>query len=279
MLSDWVILTLLAGVAGNIFSFVSRVSLKDNGDATTWAWTFEAIRLVVFIFIVIFDFKLQFNLQNLFVLLIVGLTEIISVFWYMKMHQYTQLSISTLIYRTRLVWIPIIMFIFYGEKLSYVEYLGMLITFLGLSIVVSPHKLFADKGMLYANGAAFATATNTIAQKMATPFASPSIIMIAMSLPSVILFPLIMKNTRKRLFAENRHRLGIKFLAVLANVFSSILFLKALTLGDVSKVNAIYQSMLILGVLGGIIFLKEKQDIFKKLLGSVITIIGVILLT
>lgn len=279
VIPTWVILAVLAGVAGNIFSFVSRLSLKDNGDATAWAWTFEATRLIIFIFLVFFDSRIQLNLNNLLILLAVGLTEVVSVYLYMKMHQFTHLSVSTLIYRTRLVWIPLITFIFFGEKLAFIEYVGILAIFLGLSIVVAPHKLFVDKGAVYANLTAFATAINTIFQKLATPFASASIIMLSMSLPSAILFPLLIKNPKKRLITENKDRLGIKFLAILANVFSAILFLTALKIGDVSKVNAIYQSMMILGVLAGIIFLKERQDIFKKLLGSVVTIIGVILLT
>lgn len=277
LITNWIILAALAGIFSNVFNFFSRLFLKDDGDATSWAWTFETIRLVIFVFLAIFDFKLQFNLNNFLILLAVGLSEFISVYLYMKMHQYYHLSISTIISRTRLVWIPVIALIFLGERLTNLEYLGIFLLFAGLSIVVAPNKLFVDKGAIYANLAAFVIAINTIFQKQATPFASISLIMVAMSLPSVILFPIFMKNAKKRLI--NTQQLFLKILAVLANVFSSILFLMALKLGDVSKANAVYQSMMILGVIAGIIFLNERKDIFKKLLGSIVTIIGVILLT
>jgi len=40
-----------------------------------------------------------------------------------------------------------------------------------------------------------------------------------------------------------------------------------------------YQGMMVLSVLGGIILLKERKDILKKLVGTAVTIVGVILLT
>lgn len=277
LITNWIILAALAGIFSNIFSFLSRFFLKDNGDSTAWAWTFETIRLIIFTSFIIFDFKFQFSLTSLLLLLAVGLTEFIAVYLYMKMHQHTHLSISTIIYRLRIVWVPIITFILFAERLTNLEYLGIILLFLGLSIVVAPHKLFVDKGAMYSGATAFFTGTNVIAQRMAIPFASVSMIMIAMSLPSVLLFPFFMKNPIKRLIKQTN--LPLKILAVLANVISSILFLIALKSGEVSKVNAIYQSMMILSVLAGIIILKERKDIFKKLLGSAVTIIGVVLLT
>ncbi len=279
MLPQWVILATLAGVGSNVFNFISRFLLKEKGDATTWAWTFETLRLIVFVILAIFDFRIQFNLHTLILLSLIGLTEVISVFLYMKMHQYSHLSISTILSRTRVIWIPILGFLFLGERLTNIEYIGIVILFLGLSIAVSPHKLFLDKGAIYANLASFVIAINTILQKQVLPYASIPVIMIFFSLPSVIIFPFLMKNPKKRLMDENRQHLIPKLIAVLVNAVASILLLIALKLGEVSRVNAVYQGMLIIGVLAGIIFLNERKDIFRKLLGTTVTIIGVILLT
>ena len=194
------------------------------------------------------------------------------------MHKFSHLSISTIISRTRLIWIPIIVFVVFAEKLKLTEYLGIAVLFLGLSIVVSPHKLFIDKGAIYANLAAFAIAINTIIFKLAIPYASSSLILVAFSLPSVILFPILMKNAKKRIFTESKKNLPIKLIRIFGNVASSYLLVWALQGGDVSRVNAIYQGMLIFSVLAGIIVLKERKDILRKLLGTAVTIIGVVLL-
>lgn len=279
MTSNWIALAVLAGLASNFFSFVSRVALKDDGDANAWAFLFEAIRLIIFLGLMVFDFSLKVEFQTFNLLFWVGFTEFLSVYLYMQMHKYSHLSISTIISRTRLIWIPVIAFIFFGEHLKMVEYLGIAILFAGLSVVIAPHKLFLDKGAIYANLAAFMIAINTILFKLAFPYASNSVILAAFCLPSVILFPLFMKNSVKRIIREGKKNFTFKMAGIFANIISSYLFIWALHFGEVSKVNAVYQSMLIFGVLAGIIFLKERENIFKKLLGSAMTVIGVILLT
>lgn len=179
MIPSWIILAALGGIASNFFNFVSRFALKDEGDSTAWAFFFEFTRLIIFIFLIFFDFSLKFEFKSFHLLFWVGFTEFISVYLYMKMHMYSHLSISTIISRTRLIWIPAIAFLFLGEHLKSVEYLGIIVLFVGLSIVVSPNKLFIDKGAIYANLAAFMIAINTILFKLAFPYASNSLILVA----------------------------------------------------------------------------------------------------
>lgn len=279
MIPIWVMLAVSAGIGSNVFNFFSRLILKNGGDSSAWAWTFELLRLIIFIPLVFFDYKFIFTFKSLLILLSIGLTEFVSIYLFMKMHQYSHLSISTIISRTRLVWVPLIAFLFFGERLTNMDYLGIGILFLGLSITVAPHKLFYDKGVIYANLAAFTVAILTVLIKQATPFASPPIIMIFFSLPSVILFPIFMKNPGKRLVTDNFTMLIPKLIATIINVIAMYLLILALNLGDVSKVNSLYQGMLVIAVLGGIILLKERQDIFRKLLGTAVTIIGILLLT
>lgn len=280
VIPEWVILAVLAGLGSNILNFFSRYILKDkDGDATAWAWTFEFLRLLFFLPFVFFDFKIDTSFKSLMILLSVGLTEFISVYFYMKMHKYTHLSISTILSRTRLIWVPVIAFLFFGERLSNLEYIGILILFFGLSIAVAPHKLFLDKGSFYANLAAFMIGVNTVLLKESVSYASTPVIMMFFSLPAVILFPIFMKNAKKRLIDQNLDRKLPKLAGVGANVIALFLLMAALRVGDVSRVNGLYQGMLVFGVLGGIILLKERQDIKRKLLGTAVTIIGILLLT
>jgi uncharacterized membrane protein len=67
--------------------------------------------------------------------------------------------------------------------------------------------------------------------------------------------------------------------AVGFNIISVYVFTAALRYGDSGKVTAVYQGMLVTSILAGIIFLKERSDIGKKLIGAAITIIGVIILS
>lgn len=279
MLPDWVILAALAGLGSNALNFFSRVILKKEGDSTSWAWFFETFRLFCFITLAFFDYRLVINLQSLNLLFWLGITEFISVYLYMKMHKYSELSISSIASRSRVIWIPIIAFLFFGEHLTTLEYLGIVILFLGLSVAISPKRFFIDKGVIYANLAAIVIAINTVLLKEAIPYASYSVIMIFYCLPSALLFPIFMKGAFKRIKSSIKINLHFKVLASMANITATYLLLMALSRGDVSRVNAVYQSMMIFAVLAGIILLKEKGGIVRKILGSVITIAGVLLLT
>jgi drug/metabolite transporter (DMT)-like permease len=280
LFSSWVTLAILAGLASNAFNFISRYLLKDQEDSTAYAWFFEFVRFLFFIIVAItFDWKVIFTEQSIILFLLLGLTEWISVYWYMKMHEHAHLSISAILSRTRLIWIPIIAFFLIQERLHLSEYAGIAILFFGLSIVLSPKKFFIDKGATYANLSAFMIALNTVITKMALPYGSNSIVNAAITGIPALFFPLTMKDSpirMKKIFQKN---LSLKLLAVGVNIVSVYLFTAALRIGDPGKVNALYQGMLVTSILAGIIFLKERTDIRKKLIGAAITIIGVIILS
>lgn len=277
-MTDWVLLAVLGGLFSNAFNYFSRLFLKDEGDSTSWAWFFETGRLILFGLVLSIDFYIESNLKTWVLLVIIGLTEFISVYFFMKMHAYSELSISSILSRSRMIWIPIVALLLFDEALNLIQYLGIFILFIGLSMAISPKKWFVDKGAIYANIAAVIIALNVVLLKEATPYASPSVLMIAMSLPSVFLFPLFMKKPLKRLVNFSKNRFGLKAFTVVIQFISAYFLVVALQKGEVSIVNSVYQGMMIFAVLAGIIFLNERTNIFKKVLGSILALLGVLLL-
>lgn len=277
---SWIFIALLAGLCSNASNFFSRFILKEGGDDTNlFAWYFEFVRVIVFAVLVFFDYRLIISFTNILMLLGMGLTEFISVYFYMKMHAYSHLSISTIISRTRLIWVPIIAFILLREQLHPITYLGIGILFLGLIIATSPKHLTMDKGQIFAHIASFMIAVNIVQTKMNTPFASNSVLVLIMALPATIFFPLLLKKPVKRMKKFFRKNIRAKILSAIANVGAIYLFTVAVRVGPASIVTALYQSAMVLAVLAGIFILGEKQDIKRKLLGSAITLIGVIILS
>lgn len=279
LFQNWIIFAALAGLTSNAFNFFTRYLLKDHDDPIVFAWYYETLRFSIFAILAISDYRLDLNPKAIFFLLGIGITEWISMYFYMKMHAMTHLSISAILSRTRLIWVAILAFIIVGESLKLSEYLGIFILFIGLCIVVAPKKLVSDKGAVYANIAAFMIAMDVIFIRLSLPYASNSVINAAMSLPGMILFPLFMKNPAKRIHSSIKHNFKVKTLAICINAISVYFFAVALRVGETGKVSAIYQGMLIFSVLAGIIFLNEKENIGKKLIGTAVTLIGVLLLT
>jgi len=279
LLTNWIFLSIIAGLASNAFNFISRYILRENEDSTAYTWFYEVTRFFAFAFIAIFDWKLILTFSSFIIFTLLGVTDGIAAYWYMKMHQHAHLSISAILSRTRLIWVPIIAFFLIRESLTIPEYLGIIILFAGLSVVVSPKKLFIDKGALYANLSAFVIAINIVLTKMALPYGSNGVINGATALLPAMLFPFIIPNSVPRLKQIFKKNLVIKLCAIAFNVISIYVFTAALRFGDSGKVTAIYQGMIIVSILAGIIFLKEKADISKKLTGAAITIIGVVILS
>jgi drug/metabolite transporter (DMT)-like permease len=275
----WLFLSVITGLLSNIYNFINRYLLKGNDDPTAYAWFTEFVRFIFFGVFALFNWKLIINQHSFFALLCVGITEFIGGYFYMKMHSYAHLSISPILTRTRLIWVPIIGIFLLHENLNLFDYAGILIIFLGVSTIMAPRKFFVDKGALYANVSTFFIAFNVVLIKLAVPFASIAVINTFQALPGTILYPFFMKNVKVRIKTFIKTNFPLKIFAVLVSVAQLYVFIYALNFGEASKINAVYQGMLVFGVLAGIIFLKERENISKKLIGAVITIIGVMLLT
>jgi len=279
LLPLWLILAILTGLLSNSYNFLNRFLLKDNDDATMYAWFTEFMRLAIFGIFAIFNWKLILNTQSISALVFVGFTEFVGGYFYMKMHSYAHLSISTILTRTRLIWVPIIGLFLLHESLKLSDYFGIFVIFLGVSMIMAPRKLFVDKGALYANLSTFFIAFNVVLLKLAVPFASIAVINVFQALPAVILYPIFMKNRKERIKTLTRTNLPLKSFAVLISVIQLFIFVYVLNFVEASKINAVYQGMLVFSVLAGILFLHERKDIEKKLIGAAITIVGVVVLS
>lgn len=276
----WLIYSILTGIASNTFNFLTRYILRDKYDPIVFLWYIEFAKLAVFLpFAFLFDWKIIISTESIIILLLTGITQLIGAYFWIKMHELSHLSISTIISRTRMIWVPLFAYFLLGEQLKALDYWGIAILFIGVSIISAPNKIFVDKGTKYANAAALLVAINIIFAKMALPYASNSVMIVFHALPSVLIVPFLMKNAGLRLKTIVTKRFKLTTFAVIINLLTFLFFVLAIRIGDASKVNAVYQGMLFLSVLAGIIFLKEREDIPRKIIGTVVTFGGVVMLS
>jgi len=279
MIASWIIIAFVSGLLSNTSNFLHRFLLKDDNDPAMYTWFLEVMRLLVAIIFLAFNFQLIFSTQTLLLLVSLGIAEAISMFVYMKQHAYASLSISTIISRTRLIWTALFAFIFLGEQLAFISYVGIFILFLGLSVGTAPHKIMVDKGMKYSYLSAILISVINNLCKTTSAVASAPVIVAAMAIPTVIGYPVVLKQSKKRINTFLKTKILSKLLAALTNVAALFFLLWAIKTGPVSIVNAIYQGTMIFAILAGIFFLGEKEDIAKKLIGTAIAIVGVYLLS
>ncbi len=87
-------MALTAGLASNLVNFLFRYLLKDGDDSTAYAWFHEFFRLVFFILVSIFSFQMTTDFRGVMTLVGLGIVELITIYLLMRMHAYSQLSIS-----------------------------------------------------------------------------------------------------------------------------------------------------------------------------------------
>ena len=223
-------------------------------------------------------FFIVINPHSLLVFFLLGITEIGSIYTIMKMHSYSHLSISTIVSRTRLIWVALLSFLVVGEKLETIQYAAIALLFVGLLIITTPKELKGDKGVKYAHLSAFFAGLIAVFLKASSPYISSQGALVIMGVFPIFVFPIVMKDSKKRLLAAAKRVSFVSSMPLAANILASYLYALALSMGSASIVVAIYQGSMIFSVLGGIIFLQERHDIRKKLIGSILAFLAIILL-
>jgi len=226
----------------------------------------------------LFFLNFEVNLTNTALFVAIGITEFFGVYIYMKMHSSADLSISTIVSQLRIIWVPVIAFTFLAERLTTSEYIGILLILAGQMIVALRGKIYMDRGVKFALISSVFVSVNSVLAKRAAPVFETPIIVLAMGLPSVIGFPLLMKNGMIRIKNLGKSTWKKILLATSFNAVTMLFLVKALKYGDVSRVIGLFQSIAVLGVVLGIFLLNEKEDVKRKIIGGMIVLLGVLLL-
>lgn len=278
MESYWLLIAVGAGLASNLANFTTRYLIKDDKDSASFSLSLEIFRVLIFGILAIFDFYINWSFKTVILLLLLGFIEPLAIYTFMKMHEHTHLSVSSIISRSRMIWVAIIAYLFLGESLKLLDYIGIIVLFLGLSITVAPHKFFVDNGIKISLVTSLIAAIVVVLIKAVSSDVSLPVLIVWMSLPSIFIIPLFMKNQKTRIKTFIQNKLNLKILFNIFNFFAFYGYTLAIKYGSVSIVTAIYHGMIIFAVLAGIFFLKEREDMTKKIVGSIITILGIFLL-
>lgn len=275
---DWFILAILAGAASNFFNIFNRSSLKEKGDSSVYAWWFELFRFVIFLGLFLLNPILPKDPTAYLWLFLFGLTEVASVYYFMKSHQLTDLSLSTFVIKLQLIWTPIVAFLFIGERLALSDYRGIGIILIGIFIAVYSKGMKKDKGIMITFISSILISFLSVFMKKSADLAVTPLVLMSMSAPAIFIFPMIMKQSKKRLLGISKKNLIKNMLGVIANGISMYLAVTAVRLGSTSKVSAVFQGMMIIALAYSILVLKEKKQVWQKLIGAGVTIFGLIML-
>jgi len=190
----------------------------------------------------------------------------------------------SILFSSRALWSVVAAFFVFGEVLTAVQILGATLVIAAI-IIASYQKDFSsqNKGQLYALLAAIAFGVAFVNDTyiLKDGFDVPTFLSFAFIIPGLILsviYPKAGRAAAKMLFSPKILLWATPISGFYA--FGAItIFLAFQEAYNAAVLASIAQLQTILIVLGGIIFLKEKTNITRKIVAGMISVVGVILLT
>lgn len=280
---SWQFLLTVSVITFSISTILQRILMKNNKtDAVAYSFFFQ---IYTGIFILIYAFLTGFHMPNL---LQYPLNTFIMISFYAAANIFIFKSLSlieasefTVLFVSRAFWTILAAVIFLGERFVLLQILGTICIMLGVVIVSYKKGAFSfNKGALYALlGALFLGLAFTNDAFFVKRFDVASYTGVSFILPSlgILLYsPKVVKNL-KPLFAAAV--LGKLSLLSLFYATAAITVYLAYKVGsNVAVLSALSQLSTIFTVLLAVVFLKETSSLWKKLLGSLLAFIGVVLI-
>lgn len=279
----WELLALISIVTTSVAALFERILMRDDtSDPISFAIVFQfMLGFVTFGFALLFGkFILPHDASMWFRYLISTLLWAGSTVASLKAMKTLHVGEATIIGTSSVVVAILFGVLLFKEQMSFVTIMGISLIFLAIWIVFSEQISFKSRsGITFAFISALcggtATINDIIILKTYEAFSYTTIMSLLPGLALFIAFP-------KHIFTQ-KHLFTWKFLKtmLLLSVFYSlqaITYYVAIERGaPVSKLSPIIRSSIILTVVLGAIFLKERSFMWKKVLAAVVVTIGAIL--
>jgi drug/metabolite transporter (DMT)-like permease len=279
---DWQILLATSVITYSISVLLQRVLLKnDKSDPIAYSIVFQLLTGILIGIYAMFNGFATPNLvpliPNLILMTILYGAGNVFIFSALKMIDAAEF---TIVFASRALWTIIGAIIFLKESFSMQQTLGTILIILSIVLVSWKKQKFTfSKGFIFSVLAAlsFGLAFTNDAF-IVNNFDVPSYLTIAFILPSLAVWVIYPKSTAKmKPLFEKKTLLKLGLLGVFYAVSAITIFLAYQVGKNASQIAPLNQTATIITVVLSVIFLKERTDLLRKLLGAIISFVGVVL--
>lgn len=279
---NWQILLATSVVTYSISVLLQRVLLKnDKSDPVAYSIVFQLLTGILIGIYAVFNGFTTPNLvpliPNLILMTILYGAGNVFIFSALKM---IDASEFTIVFASRALWTIIGAMIFLKESFSAQQALGTILIISSVVLVSWKKQKFSfSKGFIFSVLAAlsFGLAFTNDAF-IVNNFDVPSYLTIAFILPSLVVWAIYPKSTAKmKPLFERKTLLKLGLLGLFYAVSAITIFLAYQIGKNASQIAPLNQTATIITVVLSVIFLKERTDLLRKLLGAIISFAGVIL--
>ncbi len=281
ILNDYKIYIALYVFLNIIYNQYYKISTKNMVSSASLTILLELIASIVCLFFIpLFDFKLPSNIYTYIFLFLATI-------FYTLNNRLSTVSRSRLDASTYMIikQIPAVVMIITGillfkENIIFNKILGaFIIIFSNILVFYNKRKIKIDKYVLIGIlSNIFLSIGMIIDVSYSDEFNLPLYVLITMFIPAVI--TLLFERVKiKNIIYE--YKCVDKMSLYLTSFCSSIMMISKLiayNLGDLTLVAPLSSLSVILSVITGYLFFNEKENIFKKVIASILIIIGVILI-
>ncbi len=279
---NWLVLTLISVFIVSLSNILQRVLMKgDKSNPYSYAIIFHLLLgCINLLFAFFHGLKLPiFNSSLLFFLLASALWGIGTVFLF-KALQLLESSEVTILTSIRALVTIVASIYFLHESFNTQKALGTVIILASIILITNIKKgMTFNKGILYSLGMALFYGLAVVADvhnlKNYDPISYLAVINFMIGAILVLMYPKALvgwKNYIQFSFLKKMIPLG------LFSSLQAIAYYYALTIGSASQIAPINQAQVIVTVLLAAVLLKERDSLVRKLITSVLVMIGVILL-
>lgn len=279
---NWQILLSISVITYSISVLLQRVLLKnDKSDPIAYSIVFQLLTgILIGIYAVLNGFStpnLVPLIPNLVLMTILYGAGNVFIFNALKM---IDASEFTIVFASRALWTIIGAIIFLKESFSAQQSLGTFLIIASIILVSWKKQKFTfSKGFIFSILAAlsfgFAFTNDAF---IVNNFDVPSYLTIAFIIPSLAVWAIYPKSTvkMKPLF-EKKTLMKLGLLGVFYAISSITIFLAYQVGKNASQIAPLNQTATIITVMLSVVFLKERSDLLRKLIGAIISFIGAFL--
>jgi drug/metabolite transporter (DMT)-like permease len=270
---------LLAGISQGLANTIRKHSSTIQHRATSMTTAAMFVNSVLSIPFLFYQFRLPTNVITWFLVMISVVMYALSFTFMFKSFQNIDLSLSTILQRSNIIFVVLIGALLLQEHLSLVGYIGVLLLFCSSVAVMYERRRFTmTPGAWYALlSALFGAIASVLDKKILSDFSPYTYASVNSLLVSCVF--LWRKNTIKESIHFVRtfpsHVLSSSMFGVLAFVA----LLVVLSHSQVSQAVPVYKTIsFLVPVILGILIYKEHTKLWQKIVGVVLAIVGIFLL-
>lgn len=271
--------SILAGICYGITEAINKDITEEKYSSFSYGFLQYFLNFLIFLVPAVFFVKLPpISTSYLYLLAVVVITLLANTLT-IKAYKTEDISSMSILSSVTLLTSVLLGVTFLAENLNVYKISGIFIIVLGIFVIFfEGKKLVARRGLLIALVAKILWGIQPLIDKKAlNSFDLLSYLVIVMGILSFshFLLPEVVKEARL-IFTKYRWQIIISRLFVIAGLFT---YLWSIKRGSISIVNTNVDTFfLLVTVLIGIIYLKERKNIAKKLIGCLVCILGIVLL-